>query len=151
MPCFKTSTTVLIVVISDDFMNYFYGFRSFHRRAFLLLLLLLLLEKQQLLLQLFSQNIRTIFLCKQMEEIHFSVRMICKYCLQNYVFIRTTLFLVNSCIYLENFLFVWKTILMYLYLFCKGINKLFTKLKRRLFPVSSLYHSSSVCISIFCR
>lgn len=93
--------------------NSFYAFRQFHRRTFL---------------QLFSQKSRTVFLMYTQRKYHFNVRVICKYGLQNDVFIRTTVFLVNCCTYLENFQFVWKTTLMYLYLFCKGINKLFTKL-----------------------
>lgn len=66
--------------------------------------------------------------------------MICKYCLQNYVFIRNHV-IFGKLLYISRRIscLCEKTILMYLYLFCKGINKLFTKLSRRWvrpFPLS---------------
>lgn len=48
----------------------------------------------------FSFLAKTLQCVRKWRKEHFSVRMICKYCLQNYVFIRIMLFLVNSCTYL---------------------------------------------------
>lgn len=124
------------------FIYDFYGFRWL-QQTFLLLPL-----------QLFSQNNRTLW-----EKQHFNVKTICKYCLWSYVFIRTRLFLVNSCTYLEKFLVCVKRKTIkptYLYLFCKWINKLFTKLSRyRLCAFFMFYRKKkprmNMNVSVFAR
>lgn len=101
IPCFKNkhNKKYLLITTKYDFVSDFYGFWWFHRRTFLLLPLLLL--------QLFSQNIRKQYhWCKKTHggKITFQlygwfVNIVYKtMCL-----LETTLFLVNSCTYLEEF------------------------------------------------